>query len=351
MPFKIIRADITQLDCDAIVNATDPSFSGSGGVDAAIHQAAGEALRRDCARLGTLSPGEAKLTRAYRLPCKLVIHTVGPVWHGGSSGEEAVLRSCYRNALTLAKKHRCRSVAIPPIASESLGYPKEAAMRIATDEIRRFLAENDMEVLLVVFGRESFQVGKALFPDIAEYIDQHYVDGHRLTRSRQWRPYDSAVFQDKGAASAAPAFQAPAAAPKPKARPAPVGALPFRNLSLANRLSQLDESFSQMLLRKIDERGITDAQCYKKANIDRKLFSKIRKDKLYKPSKPTAVAFAVALELSPEETRELLEKAGYALSHSSIFDVIIEYFIQKGNYNIFEINEALFYYDQSLLGG
>ncbi len=342
MPLKIVRADITRLDCDAIVNATDPQFSGSGGVDAAIHRAAGEReMRRACDRLGGCQPGQAKLTRGYRLPCKYVIHTVGPVWHGGGQGEEETLRSCYREALRLAERHRCRSIAFPPIASESLGYPKEEAIRIAADEIHRFLAHSEMQVTLTVFGRESFAAGRKLFADVAEYIDQHYVEEHSLGRSQNWRPYDQ-VFSEAGPS-------APDNAPAPAALPQ-MQALRSAPLSLEELLKNRDESFSQMLLRKIDEKGLTDAQCYKKANIDRKLFSKIRKDPLYKPSKPTAMAFAVALELPMEEAAELLQKAGFAFSHSSTFDLIVEYFIRRGKYDLFEINEVLFYYDQSLLG-
>ncbi len=381
MPLTIVREDLTRMRCDAVVNATDPFFSGSGGVDMAIHQAAGPALRRACGRLGGCRPGEAKLTKAYRLPCRYVIHTVGPVWHGGSQGEEAVLRSCYREALRLAEKKGCRSIAFPPIASESLGYPKEEALRIASDEILRFLEHSEMQVSLVVFGRESFAVGKKLFTEVAEFIDQNYVELHSLGRSQNWRPYDAQTRFDAPAAAAPPpfsetvgaawpaeeeadgaalpmpeeAFRAPCpvdagAAPLPAARPKAASA-PGSSFSLEKLLGQLDESFSQMLLRKIDERGMTDAQCYKRANIDRKLFSKIRSNSQYKPSKPTAVAFAIALELSEAETRELLEKAGFALSRSSIFDVIILYFLQKGVYDLFQINEVLFAYDQSLLGG
>ena len=347
MPFKIVREDITRISCDAIVNATDSQFSGSGGVDAAIHKTAGEALRRECDRLGGCRPGEAKLTKGYALPCKYVIHTVGPVWHGGENGEEAVLRACYREALQLAKKRRCQSIAFPLIAAESFGYPKELALHVATDEISRFLQDNDMQVTLAVFGEESFTAGKKLFADIAAFIDQTYVDEHRFVQSARLRFYDGAVFESVNTPPPkAVSVPAPDAAP----RPLPTVRSPLKYLSLEDMLKQMDESFSQMLLRKIDERGMTDAQCYKKANIDRKLFSKIRNDKLYKPSKPTALAFAVALELSFEETEELLKKAGFALSHSSMFDVILEYFIRSGNYNIFEINEVLFYYDQVLLG-
>lgn len=349
MPLSIVRQDITCIPCDAIVNATDPCLSGSGGVDGAIHEVAGKELRQECDRLGGCRPGEAKLTKGYALPCKYVIHTVGPIWKGGSHGEEEILRSCYRESLNLAKKHRCESIAFPPIASESFGYPKDLALRVARDEISRFLLDNDMNVTLVVFGQESFHVGKKLFADVAEYIDQNYVDQHRLSRSQNWRPYDdSTLFDAVYSESSALSMSDMAPAPARAKRASPTFS---KFSSLSARLGHLDESFSQMLLRKIDESGMTDAQCYKKANIDRKLFSKIRKDKLYKPSKTTAIAFAVALELDLKETRELLEKAGYALSHSSIFDVIIEYFIQQRIYDIFEINEVLFYYDQSLLGG
>ena len=317
MPLQIVRNDITKMKCDAIVNAANSSLLGGGGVDGAIHRAAGNELLNECRKLGGCRTGEAKITGAYKLPCKYVIHTVGPVWQGGNS-------SCYRNSLQLAKAYDCESVAFPLISSGVYGYPKEQALQVAINEICKFLADNDMLVYIVVFDKDGFRVSKKLVRDIAEYIDEHYVETHysenrsrglsRLLRQPETYPMQTAA------------------------------------LNLADVVNQLDESFSQMLLRKIDEKGLTDSQCYKKANVDRKLFSKIRNNVNYKPKKTTAIAFAVALELSLDETKEMLQKAGYALSHSNKFDVIIEYFIQKGEYDIFTVNEALFEFDQVLLG-
>jgi len=320
MPLQIVRNDITKMKCDAIVNAANNSLLGGGGVDGAIHRAAGNELLNECRKLGGCITGEAKITGAYKLPCKYVIHTVGPVWQGGNYHEEELLSSCYRNSLQLAKAYECESVAFPLISSGVYGYPKEQALQVAINEICKFLADNDMLVYIVVFDKDGFRVSKKLVRDIAEYIDEHYVETHYSeNRSRGLRPS--------------------------KAYPAQTAAL-----NLADVVNQLDESFSQMLLRKIDEKGLTDSQCYKKANVDRKLFSKIRNNVNYKPKKTTAIAFAIALELSLDETKEMLQKAGYALSHSNKFDVIIEYFIQKGEYDIFTVNEALFEFDQVLLG-
>lgn len=333
MPLQIIRNDITKMNVDAIVNAANSTLLGGGGVDGAIHAAAGPRLLAECRRLGGCLPGQAKLTRGYDLPCKYVIHTVGPVWQDGTQGEAETLRACYRSALTAAKHHFCKSVAFPLISAGAYGYPREEALQIAVSTIGEFLLKEDMNVYLVVYDRNSFCVSRMLLADITEYIDQHYVDTHVYARQRNLKEYAQSM-------------------PLREAMPAPcMPSAGFSKASLNDLVSQVDESFSQMLLRKIDEKGMKDSDCYKKANIDRKLFSKIRKDIHYKPSKPTALAFAIALELNLPDTRELLEKAGFALSHSSKFDIIIEYFIRNGNYDIFEINEALFAFDQSLLGG
>ncbi len=336
MPLQIIRDDITKVRCDAIVNAAKNSLLGGGGVDGAIHKAAGPGLLAECRTLGGCETGQAKITKGYDLPAKYVIHTVGPVWQGGDSGERELLQSCYQTSLALAREYGCRSVAFPLISAGVFGYPKDQALRVAVDAISAFLlANDDMTVYLVVFSPTPYLLSKKLFSDVRAFIDDHYVDTH----------YDACAERMRSIrlANAPLSDMAPTAAAAPAAK-----ATPFR--SLEERLAHIDESFSQMLLRKIDEADITDAACYKKANIDRKLFSKIRSDIHYKPSKSTAIAFAIALELDLDETRELLAKAGYALSPASKFDVIIEYFIRRGRYNVFEINEALFVFDQPLLG-
>ena len=337
MPLEIVRNDITKMSVDAIVNAANESLLGGGGVDGAIHYAAGPKLLAECKTLSGCKTGKAKITGGYNLPAKYVIHAVGPIYEDGKHGEKALLESCYRESLALAKAYNCETVAFPLISSGVYGYPKDQALKVAIDVISDFLLENEMKVYIVIFDKAAYKISEKLFSDIAEYIDDNYVDEHtdyRRERSRMNYPCQSVMIGS--------------------AQPEYLDLCECKAMSaeddLDAKLKQIDESFSQMLLRKIDEKGMTDAECYKKANIDRKLFSKIRSDVHYKPSKPTAIAFAISLELSLHETEDMLKKAGFALSHSNKFDIIIEYFISKGNYNIFEINEALFAFDQSLLG-
>ena len=336
MPLEIVRNDITKMKVDAIVNAANESLLGGGGVDGAIHRAAGAGLLAECRTLGGCKTGKAKITGGYGLPAKYVIHTVGPIYHDGKHGEKALLESCYREALALAKEHQCETVAFPLISSGVYGYPKDQALKVAIDVIGDFLLENEMTVYIVIFDKAAYKISEKLFSDIAEYIDDNYVERHTDRRRESIRLNATMAPMQASAAS----FGADLCESR----------VLRTEDDLDAKLKQIDESFSQMLLRKIDEKGMTDAECYKKANIDRKLFSKIRSDVHYKPSKPTALAFAISLELSLDETEDMLRKAGFALSHSNKFDIIIEYFISKGNYNIFEINEALFAFDQSLLG-
>ena len=337
MPLQMIRNDITKMSVDAIVNAANTSLLGGGGVDGCIHRAAGPELLAECRTLHGCETGSAKITKGYRLPCKYVIHAVGPRWRDGRHREQELLESCYRTSLNLAKENGCQSVAFPLISSGVYGYPKDQALKVAVDTISEFLLENEMMVYIVIFDRKTYQISGKLFDDIAVYIDDRYVEEHtdRRAEQRRW----SEAWQEESCFEAASV-------------PLPSEAIckSCSSQSLEEALGQMDESFSEMLLRKIEESGMTDAQCYKKANIDRKLFSKIRSDRFYKPSKPTVLAFALALELPLAQMQEMLGKAGFTLSHSSKFDIIVEYFVERGNYNVYEINEALFAFDQSLIG-
>ncbi len=405
---------------DAIVNAANGSLLGGGGVDGAIHRAAGPELQAECSTLGGCRTGEARITAGYRLPARYVIHTVGPVWHGGGRGEKELLAACYRSSLELAAARGCETVAFPLISAGACGYPKEEAMETAAGAITDFLESHEMTVFLALYGETEFLRGKKIFREVQEYIDDVYVREHSApggaenSRRRLWREDpEEALKADLKAAGwtdaapeAAPAAKkenrwrrereqpaggwtdaAPEAAPAAKkesrwrrrkdspaagmlpgaaeprlkeetfpaaeAAPAPLPAAAMPDAAAPDweeLLRRTDEGFSQTLMRMIDERGMTDAECYRRANVDRKLFSKIRSNPAYRPSKPTVFAFAVALELTLPETEKLLRRAGFAISHSSRFDIVMEYFIRARKYNIFEINEVLFQFDMPLLG-
>ena len=350
MPFEIVRNDITRMNVDAIVNAANNSLLGGGGVDGAIHRAAGPRLLEECRTLNGCETGEAKITAGYNLPCKYVIHTVGPIWRGGDAGERGLLAACYRNSLALAQRNGCETVAFPLISSGAYGYPKAQALKVAVDEITRFLLENDMTVYLVVFTKDAVQLSGKLFKEVTAYIDDVYVqeryDRDRESRRSQYMPMPK---------SAGGLFRRPHR--EDNARNETVFSedsieqlFSAQTESLEDMLDRVDESFGEMLLRRIDEKGITDAACYKRANVDRRLFNKIKNNPAYRPSKQTALAFAIALELSLDETREMLGKAGYALTHSSKADIVVEYCIMTGNYDLIEINQVLFKLDLQPLG-
>lgn len=355
MPLQIVRNDITKVQCDAIVNAANSTLLGGGGVDGAIHKAAGRGLLLECMKFGGCKVGQAKITNGYNLPCKYVIHTVGPKWKDGKNGEQELLENCYKNSLALAKENNCESVAFPLISSGVYGYPMNEAFKVAVDTVAEFLMQNDMLVYIVVYNKNAFATSSKLFTDIAQYIDDNYVAEHS--------PYDSRRINNLGESMPLP--QTRFLSEEDLQESAVLESVwaqsestfdSIKNFSqsedsLENVIDKtIDESFSEMLLRLIDERGMKDSECYKKANIDKRLFSKIRSNSDYKPSKPTVLAFCIALELPLVQTNEMLMKAGFALSHSNKFDIIVEYFIKQNNYNIFEINEALFAFDQSLLG-
>lgn len=378
MPLSIVRNDICRMRVDAIVNAANEGLRQGGGVCGAIFAAAGvRKMRAACEAIGHCDTGSAVVTTGFSLPARYVIHAVGPVWRGGGNGEVRLLRSCYLASLKLALELGCESVACPLISSGSYGYPKDAAIDVALGAIRSFLDEHEMDVYLVLFDVEALRATGGRFGNIAEYIDDTYVErspfrrrGNRKARVGSAAPWRSILEDGTSHDEADEATLAPdvasatdlaspsAPAPAPQASPSPAtpqafgtGPAPAPRMSALKRLlSRLDEPFSTTLLRMIDERGLKDSEVYKRANMSRQHFSKIRNNPAYRPKKQTVLALAVALRLTLDETSLLLERAGYALTHADERDVIVEYFIRRRQFDIYEINLALYAFDQPLLG-
>lgn len=329
MPFNIVRQDITQMQVDAIVNAANTNLlMGSGVCGAIFHKAGINELSDACRRLAPIKTGQAVMTPGFALKAKYIIHAAGPIYDRNNHGEsEKLLRSVYLESLKLAFNNDCTSIAFPLISSGIYGYPKEEALKVAVSAISDFLSSHDMDVYLVIFDKASFVISEKLMGAVESYIDENYVSEHEFCPdARSDMPMSvPLIFPTASMQKASYA-------------------------SIDDAVKNLDEPFYVELLRIIDAKGKTDVEVYKSANIDRKLFSKIRSGKGYMPSKRTILALAIALELTLKETDALLERAGYALSHSQKFDVIVEYFIINGIYDIFSINEVLFKYDQPLLG-
>lgn len=327
MPFEIIRNDITLMHCDAIVNTANPQPVIGGSSDGRIHAAAGPGLLEARKKIGPMAVGEAAITPAFALRAKYVIHTVGPWWQGGGAGEEQALERCYRNCLGLAVRHGCESIAFPLISSGTNGFPKDRALSCALRAISAFLLKHEMQVFLVVFHREAYQLSEKLFRGVRSYIDEHYVE-EKLRFEPRDRLAQAQVLQE---------FM-------------PVCSRAAASMDLRDLVREVDAGFSETLLKLIDKSGKKDSEVYARANVSRQHFSKIRNNPDYRPTKPTALAFAIALELDLKQTEDLIGRAGYALTNSSKFDVIIRYFIEQRIYDLFEINAALFEFDQSLLG-
>ena len=378
MPLQIIRQDVTKMQVDAIVNTTNEEKIGYSGVDLAVHTAAGRGLDEECAKLPPLGLGQAQITGGYNLPCKYVIHTSGPIWQNGLMGESAILRSCYLESLKLAVKHGCQTVAFPLISSGVYGYPKDQVLKFAVQVITEFLYQNELTVYLCVFDKRSYTFSQRLFSDILSFISDDYAEKREYMLSDQpshcIKPsLNEDLYEERHVPTPCSTPPKPqrrdAATPKrnresnacyshasiktcKEIAPTPLGNAPAsaKGKTLGDYISHMDKGFQETLFDLIDKSGMTDVECYKKANVDKRVFSKIKSNKDYRPSKQTAVAFAIALRLNLNDTQELLATAGMTLSRCNVFDKIIQYFILNENYNVFEINEALFEFDQVLLG-
>ena len=329
MPFHLIRQDITKMDVDVVVNAANEQLQPGGGVCGAIYKAAGYTeLQEATNQIGYCPVGETVVTPAFQLHAKYIFHTVGPIWQGGLQNEAEKLASCYETALQTAHALQCESIAFPLISSGIYGYPKEQAYDIASLTIQTFLQTHELTVYLVLFDRASIFGATSWKDELLEYIDDNYVN------EAEKEPYNATRFS-------ALKFEEPMEQSIQYSVQA--------EEQYAIDFEKLEDTFQQRLFRWIDSKQLNEVDVYKKANLTRKHFSKIRSNINYQPKKTTAIALAIALELSIDDTLDLLRCAGYTLSPSKRFDIIIRHFIERGNYSIFTINEALFEFGEELL--
>ena len=332
MPFQIVRNDITKMHVDAIVNTANPMPGYGAGIDTAIYEAAGvKELLAKRQEIGVIDRGCSVITDGYKLPARYIIHTVGTAWQGGAHGEEDIIRNCYRSVFRVALNNGIESLAIPLLASGSYGFPKRIALRIALSEIEAFMADHDMELYLVVFDEKSFSLSSELYGDIDAYINDNYVEEKvkkEYCGSASWLGSQAEDF----------AIMSP--------RPARYK----RAGSLEDAVKNLDKTFMELVFSFADDRGLTDVEMQKRANLDRKAFSKLKCGTTKNPSKSTALALAIALELNLDDTKDLLSRAGLALSPCSKQDIIVQYFIEREAFDIYAINIALFEHGEQLLG-
>lgn len=357
MPLKIVREDITKIKCDAIVNPTNEDLYPGGGVDAAIHKVAGGELYEMCKVIGGLEVGQAKITPAYNLPCKFIIHTVGPWWDGGDNNEKENLQSCYREALKIAKGTKCKSIAFPLISSGTYGYPKDQVLKVALEVIKEFLYNNDMLIYIVVFDKTSYSLSEALNYGVSAYINDNYVnekfdiydrEREEIAYARYLRS-NKLLTEEIKAASCGPfdEYKEELESPLPRSHWRNQSVPEFGSVGSIKKF--MYQGFRDTLLGFIDAKGADEVDCYKRANVSRQTWHKIVSNPDFCPKKTTVIALAISLELNINETQELLASAGFILSKSSLFDVIIMYCIVKEIYDVFEVDSILFQYDQKTL--
>ena len=372
MPIQIVNQDITKMQCDAIVSETNTNLLPTAyGVDASIHIAAGKRLLRKCKRIGSIERGEAVITRGFNLPCKYVIHTAGPPRKGDFCDNQEILLNCYKNAINLAIEAGCESIAFPLIASDGRGYPKDMVLETAIFTIDEMICEHEMTTYLVIPDKHDFEFSRNLFDDLVEYmlwmakeksVELYFPLEYEL---EEWTPprntqqslmrieeYEDDIEEEKELKQKELKQKEKHSKCICYKRDINLGdeSLSKDAKYIREELQKKDKGFAETLFDFIDEKGMSDVECYKLANIDRKTFSKIKCNKDYRPSKATALSFAIALELNLKETNLLLETLGMTLSRSITFDLIVRYFIVRRIYDIHLINQTLFEFDQVLLG-
>lgn len=317
MSFKILRNNITKVPADAIVNTANPMPAVGRGTDTAVYEAAGwEKLLAARKEIGVIERGQSAWTPAFNLKkhgVKYIIHTIGVFYQDGNHGEKEILRSCYKTALKTAVELNCKSVAIPLLATGNYRFPKDLALQIAVDEISRFLLEHEVDVLLVVYDKESYKISEKLFDDVEDFLFDN-LDGYDLKAA--------------GAVNLEPVHYA-----EKEITPIDVDAF--------IRSSKDKLNFQNNLLQLIADRKLDNVTVYKKACIDKKFFSKIISNKDYVPKKHTVMALGLALELPLEEYESFLASAGYAFMPSSKFDLIIKYCVMNQIYNLINVDVIL----------
>lgn len=320
MPFLIVRNDITKMSVDAVVNTTQRTVGFGPGVDADIYKAAGkDALLNKRSEIGVIEPGSAAITPGFKLAAKYIIHTVATSYKGGNEGEEECIRNCYKSVFKVAEENNVGSLAIPLLASGNLGFPKGIAIRIALSEIESYLKTSDITVYLVVYDAKSYSISEELYGDIDSYINDNYIEEKKKSFLRM--DFIPAPRQERMAAR-----------------------------SLDDVIKNLDKTFMELVFTFADEKGLSDVEVQKRANLDRKAFSKLKCGTTKNPSKQTALALSIALCLSLDETKDLLSRAGFALSPCCRQDLIVQYFIERQAYDIYAVNMALFEHGEQLLG-
>ena len=352
MPFKIVRNDITHVKADVIVNTANPKPIYASGTDLAIYQAAGaDELLAERKKVGCIERGDIAVTGAYALNAKYIIHTVGPVWVDGMHKEFETLESCYAKSLQKALELGCDSIAFPLISTGVYGLPKDKALQIAVSVFSRFLLENEMQIILVVFDKKSFQLSGQLVGEIDSFIDANYIRQKRRSEysrrtSRRSKiesdiAYDSEVYEEFCRYSEEEEVETELLMSVP---------MPEKAMSLEEELENIGMSFHDKLFELIGESGMDNKDVWKRANLDRKHFSKIQCDEKYHPKKKTVMALCIALELDLEQAKDLLARADWAFSPSSKVDLIVQKAIIDKQYDIYQLNLVLFQYTNEILG-